>query len=297
MTPYYSPLRYPGGKRRLANFVKLVVLENDLCDCEYVEPYAGGASVALTLLLEEFVSKIHINDLDRCVYAFWHSVINETDEFCARIEKVPVTMREWRRQRKVQERAEDADLLDLGLSTLFMNRTNRSGVIRGGVIGGKAQAGEWKLDVRFGKKELLRRIRHIGRFRPRISLTNMDASELLANVVPGLGPDALVYLDPPYYAKGQDLYQNRYSHEDHQAIRDMAQELQANWIVSYDLVPEVSALYGKMPSLQYSLQYTAADRYKGSEVMFYSKRLALPRVGSPVRIPDRVVAEWDLTPA
>src|SRR5579871_5548241 len=132
--PYYTPLRYPGGKRRLAPFVMRLLAENGMKNINYAEPYAGGAAVALALLLEEYASTIHINDLSRPVYAFWNSVINETSELCRRIERVKLSMAEWRRQRAIYENRETADLSELGFAALFLNRTNRSGIIGGGVI-------------------------------------------------------------------------------------------------------------------------------------------------------------------
>src|SRR5215218_6813135 len=92
---FHSPLRYPGGKRKVANFIKLLMLENDLVGHAYAEPYAGGGSVALSLLYEEFASEIHINDLNQSVFAFWNAVLNETEALCRRISDVTVTMQEW----------------------------------------------------------------------------------------------------------------------------------------------------------------------------------------------------------
>src|SRR3954452_7666158 len=141
--PFYTPLRYPGGKRRLTHVVTRLLEENGLRDVEYAEPYAGGAAIALSLLFEEYASVVHINDLSRPVFAFWHAALNDTKELCCRIERTNVTMREWHRQRKVYENRAAADLADLGFATLFLNRTNRSGILSGGVIGGKSQESEW----------------------------------------------------------------------------------------------------------------------------------------------------------
>ena len=165
--PFYTPLRYPGGKKRLAPVVMRLLEVNGLKDIEYAEPYAGGASMALTLLFEEYASAIHINDLSRPVYAFWHTVLNEADELCRRIDRVKVTMREWHRQHKIYEQRETADLADLGFAAFFLNRTNRSGIIGGGVIGGKGQGGDWKLDARFTKADLIRRASPHSRAFPR----------------------------------------------------------------------------------------------------------------------------------
>ena len=123
-----SPLRYPGGKGKVANFIKLLLLENDLLGAEYVEPYAGGASVALNLLFEGFVDHVHINDLDPSIYAFWKVVLDRPDEICQLVRSSPITIDEWQKQRDIQADP-DAGELAVAFSTFYMNRTNRSGII------------------------------------------------------------------------------------------------------------------------------------------------------------------------
>jgi DNA adenine methylase len=125
----YSPLRYPGGKKRLANFIAKICTINNI-DRHYIEPYAGGASVALFLLFEGIVNKITINDKDPSIFAFWYSVLNYTDELCELIERAEINVENWRTQRLIQNNLDNTDLLKLGFSTLFMNRTNRSGIIK-----------------------------------------------------------------------------------------------------------------------------------------------------------------------
>src|SRR6266446_4205919 len=191
--PFYTPLRYPGGKRRIAPVVMRLLELNGFKDVEYVEPYAGGAAIALALLLEEYASAIHINDLSRPVYAFWHTVLNENHQLCRKIERVNITMNEWRRQRAIYDRQDTADLAELGFATLFLNRTNRSGIIAGGVIGGKEQGGAWTMNVRFNKNELIRRIRQIGRYRSRIKLYQMDALQFTKSVIPQLSSNAFLF--------------------------------------------------------------------------------------------------------
>ena len=216
---YPSPLRYPGGKGKLANYLKVIFLENGLVGREYVEPYVGGASVALSLLFEEYASHIHINDLNPCLSAFWRAVLYDTDKLCSRIERVKVTIKEWERQRTVLGH-KMADDIDLGFATLFLNRTSRSGIIGAGVIGGKDQTGKWKIDARFNREDLVRRVRKIARHRSRITVTNMDAADYLESTLTQLD-NPFVYLDPPYYVKGGELYQHSYTPSDHAAIASL----------------------------------------------------------------------------
>lgn len=272
---YHSPLRYPGGKGKVANYFKILLTENGLLGTDYVEPYAGGASVALGLLYEDYVGHIHINDLNSGVYAFWYAAIHETGDLCARIDRTEVTMEEWHRQRDVYRRAADADPLDLAFAVFFLNRTNRSGIIAGGVIGGQNQTGAWKLDARYNKPELLQRIKKLGRHRDRISLTRSDAAELIDQWATR-NDDAFFYLDPPYFVKGEGLYDNFYAPEDHRAVATAVLSLRHPWVVSYDAAPEIIEMYRPARSLRYRLSYSAHERQAGSEVMFYSDDLRIP---------------------
>lgn len=261
----------------------MLFLRNDLVGYNYVEPYSGGAGVALSLLYEEYASHIHINDLDRSVFAFWHAVLNETDELCQRIANTAVTMDEWDYQKEVQ-RADAPNLIDLAFSTFFLNRTNRSGIIDGGVIGGKQQDGPWKLDARYNSGELIRRIQKAARYRNRITLSQMDAADYIREVVTQLSEHTLVYFDPPYYVKGGGLYENSYQYDDHVEIAELVHSVEHPWIVSYDAVSEIIVLYEDFSRITYDLSYSAADRYRGSEVMFFSPELELPAIESPANI-------------
>lgn len=286
--PYLSPLRYPGGKRKLANFFKLLMLENGVIGSSYVEVFAGGASVGLALLLEEYASEIVINDLNASVHAFWRAVLEETNELCALIRGTPVTIEEWHRQRAIQSDP-NASTLELGFSTFFMNRTNRSGIIAGGVIGGQSQQGKWKLDARYNVHDLVERVRRIGRARSRITLLREDGIKLTESWLPRLDPNVVVYIDPPYFVKGDDLYQNAYEAEDHARLASAVRNLDHDWVVSYDAAPEINEYYGWAKRLEYGIHYSAARRYSGDEIMFFSPNLTIPAVKTPVKIPDRAV--------
>ncbi len=279
-----SPLRYPGGKGMLTNFAKLIISSNELLDGHYVEVYAGGASIALTLLFDEYVQHIHINDLSKSIYALWKSVVDDTENFCKYINDVPVTIEEWKHQKNIQLHPYEHTSLELGFSTFFLNRTNRSGILKGGVIGGKAQDGKWKLDARFNKVDLIYRIQRIARYSNRISLYNEDAAAFITKFLPKINRHSLVYLDPPYYAKSDSLYENYYSHDDHTKIANLIKKINQPWIVSYDNTPPIMELYRSFRNLKYDLSYSAQVRYAGSEIMFFSNKLVLPYITNPVQV-------------
>jgi DNA adenine methylase len=287
---FYSPLRYPGGKGKVADYFKRIFRENDLCDGTYVEPYAGGASVALALLFNEYASKIVINDLDRSIYAFWHSVLNETEGLCGLIQDTPVDIEQWRYHRSIQKNKGDYSLLDLGFSTFYLNRANRSGIIMAGVIGGVNQNGDWKIDARFNKSELINRIQKIASFKSSIQLHNLDACELMRKISSQLSPNTLIYFDPPYYVKGKDLYVNHYNHKDHSEVAAMIQDLsEFKWVVSYDNLSEIRELYGKHRQLEYSFNYSATHSKPGAEVMIFSDNMTIPNTLNPTKLKESCV--------
>lgn len=282
---FNTPLRYPGGKGKLTDFIKIIFEQNDLLDGHYVEPYAGGAGIALNLLTHSYASCIHLNDLNPAVFGFWHSVINQPEALCKAIHDVKVTMEEWHRQKAILNAPTNHSPLEIGFSTFFLNRTNRSGIIWGGVIGGKNQDGPWKLDARFNKEDLIGRIEKIALYRSRIRLYNLDAAELIKTVIPTLPKKTLIYLDPPYYVKGQGLYENHYLHDDHVSISKLVKKhINHHWIVSYDHAPEIIDMYKGCPTITYGINYSAQDRYKGAEAMFFSKKLIVPDVKNPANL-------------
>lgn len=277
MGNFRSPLRYPGGKQRLSPFIEEIIKENGFIGGHYVEPYAGGAGVGIELLLTNKVSNIHLNDSDFGIYSFWHSVIHKPEELCKMIASASMTVEEWKNRKAIVKKCDKRKKLELGFSVFFLNRCNRSGVLSAGVIGGLDQTGNYKMDARFSRNDLIRRIEAITRYKDNIFLTNFDAEYYIQNYIPNLPQDTLIYLDPPYYEKGSELYLNAYKKTDHARISEVIQnEIKHRWVLSYDGVPDIVSLYKNRRHFFYDLQYTAAKVYKGKEIFIFSDKLNLP---------------------
>jgi DNA adenine methylase len=276
----YTPLRYPGGKGKLSPFLKSLLKENELIDGHYVEPFAGGAGIALELLISGYAYEIHLNDIDPAVHAFWNAVKSAPEELCEKIRNTDITIKEWKKHKEVVKKGRDPYSIDLGFSFLFLNRTNRSGIINGGVIGGLDQTGTYKIDARFNKEDIISRIHKIAYFSECIHLYNMDAVKFLDEIEKKIPEKSLIYLDPPYYVKGGDLYQNFYRQEDHADLAARVRTLKHNWMVSYDNVPEIRALYHNCHNRSYSIHYSAHSSGEGSEIMFFCDNLSIPTANS-----------------
>lgn len=280
-----SPLRYPGGKSCLYWLTADVLRLNNLERGHYAEPYAGGAGLALSLLYGGHVADIHINDLDRAIWAFWHCVLHETSAFVDRVKRARVTTEEWHRQRDVYQNSDKVGTLDLGFSTFFLNRTNRSGIIKsGGMIGGISQDGTYKVDCRFNVDDLACRINRIKKYEDRIHLSNLDALDFMDRNDRLLPKNSLWFVDPPYFNKGAELYANFYSKDDHIEVATTVASLKRPCIVTYDDAPAIRNMYKDSRQYLFDISYSAANKRMGTELFIASKGM---RVTNEIR--DRQV--------
>lgn len=272
-----SPLRYPGGKYAIHPMVTELIKFNRLDGGHYAEPYAGGCGLALGLLFKGVVSEIHLNDLDRSIWSFWDSVLNDSDRFIQKIEETPVTMEEWECQREIYA-SSCADDFERAFSAFFLNRTSRSGVIgKAGVIGGLAQDGKYKIDCRFNKSGLISKIRKIEGYKGRIHLYNLDAVDFIRSADSDLPQKSFFCIDPPYYNKGATLYTNFYGAEDHKFLAEVILNMKRPWILTYDDAPEIQDLYSLRRQFKFSLTYSAAEKRKGTELLTIAPQLEIPQ--------------------
>lgn len=272
-----SPLRYPGGKSCLYDLTSSILRANDLHRGHYVEPYAGGCGLALSLLYGGNVSDIYVNDVDPAIWSFWKAVLDSTDEFLELLDKTPVTLAEREKQKNVYAARNRKDTVRLGFATFFLNRTNRSGVIKGaGVIGGLEQSGPYKIDCRFNKEELSRRILRTAKYREQIHLSNQDAVVFMKRMDKKLPGRSFFCIDPPYFSKGSSLYTDFYGHSEHETVAASVMKLDRPWIVTYDYHEEIKRIYKRRKQYMLSLNYSVQTKRVGSELLIASKGLKIP---------------------
>ena len=270
----YTPLRYPGGKTKNYEYVKKILQVNCI-DGTYVEPFAGGAGLAIKLLLNNDVNRIIINDSDYAIYSFWKCLLDYTDELCEYIQNVPVTISQWEKERHVYMNQNSYSILDIGKATIFLNRTNVSGIMKGGLIGGIKQDGKYKMDARFNRNTLITKIRNIAKEKDRITLYNKDIFDLIHFDMFN-EENLFVNFDPPYVNKGGKLYMNFFNTEDHELLKEEISQIPCKWIVTYDYCDFIDSLYKDYRKSTMQLTYSTNKTKKGKELVFFSDNLLLP---------------------
>ena len=256
----------------------IIIKERGYIGGTYIEPFAGGAGIAVELLLRDVVSRIVINDYDKGIWSFWKAILTETERFISEIRTVPLTINEWEKQRDICLNYNKKYSFELGFATFYMNRTNRSGIIKGGVIGGLQQTGKWKIDARFNRESLISRIESIAFRKKDIRLYNQDITTFIEHYVPFYSEKAMIYFDPPYFKKGKQLYMNFFEFEDHKRIeRVIRNSVECDWIVTYDDASEIREIYASYPVMLYDLNYSVSKKCKTSELMIFKSNIPIPR--------------------
>lgn len=267
-----SPLRYPGGKSALAGLFADILARLNIANPVYVEPYAGGVGAGIALLREGLISKLVINDIDPAVHAFWIAATEQSDEMVDRVLHTPLDVDQWRLQRDVY-RTKSSPLVDLGFAFFYLNRTNRSGVLNAGVIGGNDQRGKYKIDARFNRAALAARLAAIGELSNRIEVTDLDGRSVIQTF--GADPSAFLYIDPPYVQAGSQLYLNSFDGRDHEALAAIVGAVDsAHWLVTYDVSSLIERLYGDYFQCRLELNYSARYPGRASELLVASDSVA-----------------------
>lgn len=272
MSHFYTPLRYPGGKTKLFPLVSEIISINNLSNCTYIEPFAGGAGLALKLLLREIVNKIVINDYDYAIYCIWDTILEQSEEMCEFIEDVPLTVSEWQRQREIYNDQGNHSKKEIGMAAFFLNRTNISGVLKGGVIGGLSQDGNYKIDARFNKKTLIESIKTIADVKENIDLFNWNAKDFVTQIIPNY-QNCFVYFDPPYVKKGPFLYKNSFNENDHIQLEQVISTCPEKWIVTYDDCELIRNIYKEYYYERLSINYSVGKTKRGDEIIIYGRNV------------------------
>lgn len=272
-TAALSPLRYPGGKAALTGFFADIIARLGMRDVRYVEPYAGGVGAGVALLRQGVVEQLVVNDIDPAVYCFWKSVVEQPKEFTERIAETPLTVKEWRQQKEVYREADESDTLALGFAFFYLNRTNRSGILNAGPIGGVNQNGNYKIDARFNRQQLIERVEAIGALSSRITVSNVDGRAVFEKYVHD--PSSFVYVDPPYVDMGGSLYLNAFTHRDHADLAlSLEKAVEGNWVLTYDTSDFIRRLYRNHQIREYQLSYSARRTEKAHELLIASRPVA-----------------------
>lgn len=273
----YSPLRYPGGKSKIAPLIRLIIEKTGSSDITYIEPFAGGAGVALSLLIEGVVDQVVINDYDKAIYSFWRALKETPQELIDLIEHTPLTIDEWKHQKDIYSTQNKRYSVELGFAAFYLNRTNRSGILSAGPIGGYNQTGNYGMDARFNRDALIGRIQEIAKYKSQIVVYNKEIRSFISGVIPKYQANAFVYFDPPYFENGQRLYKNFFSPTDHTDIAlSIINGVNCPWVITYDDVPELRGIYSNYVQRRYNLNYSAANKGKGSEIIIFKDSYLLP---------------------
>lgn len=272
-----SPLRYPGGKARLATYIARLLAAQRPRPRNYAEPFAGGAGAALHLLVAEEVHVVHLNDLSPGIAAFWRAVFNETEKFASRIERQNVGLDAWHEARATYFDASSDDF-ELGYATFLLNRFNRSGIIEAGPIGGIHQTGTWKVGARFNAPDLAARVRFIGRYRSRVRLSQLDARDFVRSIESD-APRTLLYVDPPYLVQGERLYLDSLAFTDHEELANQLRASEFRWFLTYDADERIlTDLYPGLRCIEFNISHTAHTQHVGSEYAVFSDQLEVPGI-------------------
>lgn len=299
-----TPLRYPGGKSVLTEYFKSFIKANNLKGPIYAEPFSGGAGAAINLLMSDSVQKIILNDADYSVYSFWYSLKYNGNEFLELFDSTNVDLDQWFYQKEIFDSAKkglNTNKLAIGFSTFFLNRCNRSGILTAGPIGGKSEEAQskanYKVDARFNKIDLRKRLVNIIQKANQFEIYNFDVLDFLNRIINNQDTDnqlnTFVYLDPPYYSQGSSLYLNYYQKNDHKVLRDFLTKEQHlfKWLLSYDNVDAIRELYSQNNQYQFYINYSAQNSKLGSELLVKSKNCLLPESNIIKRLNNKKTIE------
>jgi DNA adenine methylase len=238
-----SPLRYPGGKSKLIDYLYSRLSREQLDT--FIEVFAGGASLGLALLDAGSIKSLVLNDKDPGVYALWKTILECPQELTDRLQSIVPTHRDLSDAKNLLA-LNEASTPELAWAFLLANRLSFSGIVKGNPLGGK-NGSQDALTTRWNPEALAERITHIHSMRDRIELRNMDACEFLETEGYWYSK-ATIFVDPPYWVKGKALYTHYYEEKDHMELAELLQNMYMSFpepdiIVTYDNHPRIREMY------------------------------------------------------
>lgn len=251
--------RYPGGKNKINKIIQRNLYDPEID--EYREPFFGGGSVGITFLNNiniffDNLKKVWINDSDSGIFCLWKSVIENHEELKKRILLYSPKTEDFYNFKKELLKNSYEDILEIGLKKLIIHQISYSGLgaKSGSPLGGKNQQSKYKIDCRWNPENICKKIEKINKILNRydIKCTCEDFSILLKNV----GKKTLLYLDPPYYYKGRNLYQLYFKEEDHIRLAKELKKLNCKWVLSYDYCEEIIDLYNWANIIEIPVKYS-----------------------------------------
>ena len=312
MVKTITPFRYPGGKTKLAPVMEEILKANNLEGCVFFEAFAGGAGLGLELLKKGKIKWLVLNDIDDAICSFWSAAIYEPWKLIEMILTAPLNLPEWLKETEIYSGRtipEKDKTVAKGFSALYLNRVNFSGIIKGGVIGGKEQKGKYKMDCRFNRTELASRILEIYELADHILAIKNDVLTEFFKVCRGKVQNFYInelcisdpyyvqsmrkerafvedfksdldktffYFDPPYYEKGKTLYTYYFTPEQHEEFARLLKENKMpNWALSYDNCEKIRELYKDYEYIPVKFNHSVKNKGEQQELLFFSKNLKL----------------------
>jgi DNA adenine methylase len=273
-----SPFRYPGGKAKLSQFLAVFISANNMKGCKLVEPFCGGAGGTLPLLQAGIINQLVLNDANPFIAEFWEAALRNTKTLNKLIENTNVDLNTWHKYRAIFNGEVDADPIEKAMSVFFLNRTNRSGILHAGPIGGQAQNSDYLIDCRFNKQNLISRIEVLAKLKKNIVVKNEDASSLVFKLKED---NCFVYADPPYVKEGKNIYKNYcFDKTQHNTFANVMKKQESPWLISYDDNPLVHQLYSKRGINVIELSYVMNRSRVGRELLIASSNLQMPVINT-----------------
>lgn len=280
---FLSPLRYPGSKRKFIKYFHKILTHNKLSPKVVIEPFAGGASVSLAFLSKKDVEKVIIADRDELISSFWETLFFDTDYLISFVKNTNVTLRRFNYYKKVAKNYGNYDKRRQAKACLFLNRTSFSGILHSsaGPIGGSEQKSRYKVDCRFGRENLVKKIKEIAAFRDKVIVLSYSWAQTIKYCLENLKyktHEYLFYLDPPFYEKADYLYRYYFNSNNHEALRDEVVKLKQPWILSYDRASEIKKLYSEFKRIHIQMPYSINSPSKRIEKELIITPLKLPKI-------------------